>query len=515
MAFLSPEEGTVPYEVPETKTPRVAIVGAGAGGICMGAGLRRVGIKDFTIFEQSDGVGGTWWDNVYPGAEVDTAVPFYSFSFHPYDFSRTHVKQPELQRYIESVADTYQLRPHIRFRTALSRAEWDESTHSYEVTTSDGVRQHFDVIVSAVGILNHPKYPDWPGLDTFQGPKFHSARWDQSLDLTGKRVAVVGTGSTSAQLVPAIAPMVGQLYVFQRQPGWVLPKGDRDFTAAERAQMLRPLYRRWTRFKQALTYEKARGTTVEGTKNNVAAQQACEKYIESVFKDRPDLQKMVTPDYPFGGKRPVKDSNFYPALLRDNVELVPHAVREVDEAGITDDTGCRREVDVLVMCTGFQPANFLATLELVGRDGREIHEVWNGDAEAYLGLTVANFPNFYMLYGPNTNGAPIMFMHERQVDFVLANLKRMIKDEVTAIEVRKSVMDAFNKIVQKRLSRSVVAQYPDVHNYGRSASGRNVIGWGEGMTVYSVLTRTTPRISSTARRLRTRDTEPLKAASSG
>ena len=166
------------------------------------------------------------------------------------------------------------------------------------------------------------------------------------------------------------------------------------------------------------------------------------------------------------------------------------------------------------MCTGFQPANFLATLELVGRDDREIHEVWNGNAEAYLGLTVAGFPNFYMLYGPNTNGAPIMFMHERQVEFVLANLKRMIKNEVTAIEVRKGVMNTFNKIVQKRLSRSVVTQYPDVNNYGRSASGRNVIGWGEGMTVYSILTRTTPRISSTTRRLRTTAQQPLKAASS-
>jgi cation diffusion facilitator CzcD-associated flavoprotein CzcO len=489
--------------VSEVATPRVAVVGAGAGGICMGAGLRRLGVNDFTIFEQSHGIGGTWWDNVYPGAEVDTAVPFYSFSFQPFDFSRTHVKQPELQRYLENMADQFQLRPHIQFGTPVTRAVWDEPTHTYEIVTTDGGRQRFDVLVSAVGLLNHPKYPDWPGLDKFQGPKFHSSRWDRDVELTGKRVAVVGTGSTGAQLVPAIAPDVAQLYVFQRQPGWVLPKGDRDFTAAERAQLLRPFNRRWQRFSQALTYEKARGTTVEGTKNNVAAQRACEKYIESVFKDRPDLQKLVTPDYPFGGKRPVKDSNFYPALLRDNVELVPHAVSEVDETGIIDDTGCRREIDVLVMCTGFQPANFLATFELVGRAGQEIHDVWKGDAQAYLGLTVAGFPNFYMLYGPNTNGAPIMFMHERQVEFILANLRRMIKDHVSAIEVRKGVMDTFNWVVQKRLSRSVVAKYPEVHNYGRSPSGRNVIGWGEGMTVYSVLTRTTPRISSTARRLPT------------
>nr|MDT0666086.1 hypothetical protein [Micromonospora sp. DSM 115978] len=189
-----------------------------------------------------------------------------------------------------------------------------------------------------------------------------------------------------------------------------------------------------------------------------------------------DLQKMVTPDYPFGGKRPVKESKFYPALLRDNVELVPHAVAELSETAVVDSTGCRREVDVLVMCTGFQAASFLGTLDVVGRYGRRIHEVWAGDPQAYLGLTVAGFPNFYMLYGPNTNGAPIMFMHERQVEFVVSNLKRMLNNNVTAIEVRRSVMVAFNAFVQRRLRRNVVGQYPEVNNYGRSPTGRDVIG---------------------------------------
>ena len=208
---------------------------------------------------------------------------------------------------------------------------------------------------------------------------------------------------------------------------------------------------------------------------------------------------MVTPDYPFGGKRILQDSNFYPALKRDNVELVPHAVTEVTETGIIDDTNTHREIDVLVMSTGFQAANYLATFDVIGRDGKSLHEVWNGEPYAYLGLTVPGFPNFYMLYGPNTNGAPIMYLHEKQVGFVAANLKRMIRDGVTAIEVREAVSTRFNTWLQKKLNRGVVAQYTNVHNYGRTESGRNVIGWNEGMTVYALLCKLTPRLSSKAR----------------
>ncbi|SHL07472.1 Predicted flavoprotein CzcO associated with the cation diffusion facilitator CzcD [Pseudonocardia thermophila] len=491
---------TRPRRTTEHPRLRVAVVGAGAGGICMAVALRRLGIEDFTVFEKSDGIGGTWYDNTFPGAEVDTPVPFYSFSFHPFDFTRTHVRQPELLAYLRNVVDRFQLWPHIRLGTAVTRAVWDERTHTYEVHASDGSCERFNVVVTAVGLLNNPKYPDWPGLDRFRGAAFHSARWDHDVDLRGKRVAVVGTGSTAAQIVPAIAPDVAKLYVFQRQPGWVLPKPDREFTAAERARLSRPLYRRWVRLRQAMVYQGGR-SFIEGTKANVQAQRICEEFIRTTFRDRPDLAKLVTPDYPFGGKRPVKESKFYPTLLRDNVELVPHAVTTVTEHGVVDATGAYHEIDVLVMATGFTAASFLATLDVVGREGRSIHDVWQGDAQAFLGLTVAGFPNFYMLYGPNTNGAPIMFMHERQTEFVVANLKRMLRRGVTAIEVRKPVMDLFNLLVQKRLERNVVARYPEVNNYGRSPSGRNVIGWGEGMKVYALLTKTTPLISASARRI--------------
>ena len=489
-------------EAPPDAAPRVAIIGAGAGGICMGAALRRIGVGKYTIFEQASGPGGTWWDNVYPGAEVDTPQPFYSFSFAPFDFSRTHVKQAELQRYLQSTADRFGVTPHFRFNTGVQRCTWDEASHTWEVVTTDGEAQRFDVVVSAVGLLNHPKFPDWPGLDTFQGEKCHSSRWPSDLDLRGKRVAVVGTGSTSAQLVPAIAGEVAHLYLFQRQPGWVLPKGDRYFTPEERARNLHPLHRRWLYWQQWWSYEKGGGKgLIEGTKQNLRAHDTGVAYIESVLAGRPDLIKAVTPDYPFGGKRPIKDSNFYPALLRDNVELIPHAVTEVTPHGIVDDLGEEREIDVLIMCTGFTPATFLATYEVVGRTGRTIHEYWGDTPRAYLGLSVPEFPNFYMMYGPNTNGAPIMFLHERQAEFVAAQIKRMMRHKATAIEVKAWVHDLFNWAIQRRLSRGVVDNHPEVHNYGRSPSGKNVIGWMHGMTVYSVLTRITPRLSSKARRL--------------
>ena len=312
---------------------------------------------------------------------------------------------------------------------------------------------------------------------------------------------MVGTGSTSAQLVPAIADEVAHLYLFQRQPGWVLPKGDRYFTPEERARNLHPLHRRLLYWQQWWSYEKGGGKgLIEGTKQNRRAHDMCVAYIESVLADRPDLIKMVTPDYPFGGKRPIKDSNFYPALLRDNVELIPHAVTAVTPHGIVDDLGEEREIDVLIMCTGFTPATFLATYEVVGRTGRTIHEYWGDTPRAYLGLSVPEVPNFYMMYGPNTNGAPIMFLHERQAEFVAAQIKRMMRHQATAIEVRAWVHDLFNWAIQRRLSRGVVDNYPEVHNYGRSPSGKNVIGWMHGMTVYSVLTRMTPRLSSKARR---------------
>ena len=466
----------------------VAVIGAGAGGICMGVGLRKAGVERFTIYEQSSGIGGTWWDNVYPGAEVDTPQPFYSFSFATFDFTRTHVRQAELLTYLHTVADNYSLRDNLRLNTKVKQVAWDAGSSSYVVTTQDGSSERYDVVVSAVGLLNNPRYPDWPGLDDFERVKFHSSRWDHSVDIEDKVVAVVGTGSTAAQIIPTIAPKVKQLYIYQRQPGWVVPKGERIYDSKERAALLNPIRRRVRYWQQYLDYERRRGAGVEGTAVNQAAQRRCLDYIQTVFADRPDLAKLVTPEYPFGGKRPVQDSNYFPSLLRDNVELVPHSVTRVTKNGIVDETGREREVDVLVMCTGFRAPEFLSTVDVIGPHDRSLQQAWNGSPHALLGMMVPGFPNFYMLYGPNTNGAPIMFLHERQAEFVLGNLARMAKDNIPALEVREDVTKVFNAVLDRSLQRRVVTQYK-VHHYAFSSSGREVIGWPYGMTVYTALMR--------------------------
>jgi cation diffusion facilitator CzcD-associated flavoprotein CzcO len=476
-----------------TNTPAIVIIGTGFGGIAQGVKLVKAGIRSFTIIEKSPEAGGTWYENTYPGAEVDVGSHLYSYSFKAYDWSRSHARQPELNRYLNEVIDEYGLRSHIRFATSVVRAVWNESDHTYAVELGDGSVLTANVVVSAVGLLNTPQFPTWPGLDDFEGPKFHTARWEHHHDLTGKTVAVVGVGSTAAQMVPALADQVGRILVFQREPGWVIPKADRDFTDDERVQFASPAGHKKERRRLLTQIEKGQ---IRGAVNTLREQQ-CRDYIAHVFKDHPDLQAAVTPSYPYPGKRPVLCGDFYPSLLRDDVELVPHAVASVTKHGVVDVTGVEHPVDVLVMATGFQPANFLSSLEVVGRDGRTLHEQWAGEPAAFLGMTVPNFPNFYMLYGPNTNGGEIVSHLERQSEFVVRNVRRMMRDGVTAIEVRRSFYERYNQWLQRMM---VNTAWTASNNYYKTASGRIVTQWPYGSIPYGVLTKTLGRMSETTRR---------------
>ena len=311
-------------------TPTVAVIGAGFGGIAAGVKLQRAGIHTFTIYESSTGVGGTWWDNTYPGAEVDVGSNLYCFSFKPHRWTRTHAQQRELQRYLEDTVDEFGLRTHLQLGTTVESATWDDDRHVWALQLGDGRMEECHVLVSAVGFLNVPRHPDWPGLADFEGPKFHTARWEHEHDLTGKVVAVVGTGSSATQVVPAIQPTVKRLYVFQREPGWIMPKGERDLTAEDRALFASPWRRRQDRARQRYQLERSlwRGRLYRpGTKTNEARRQFCLAYIDRKFADRPDLRAAVTPKYPYPGKRPIFASTFYPALKQDNVELVPPRCR--------------------------------------------------------------------------------------------------------------------------------------------------------------------------------------------
>src|SRR4051812_33570473 len=320
-------------------TPRVIVVGAGFGGIAAGVKMKRAGIHTFTIYESSLGIGGTWWDNTYPGAEVDVGSHLYSYSFKPHDWTRTHAKQAELQKYLEETVDEYGLRPHLRLGVAVESATWDDDRHVWTVRLDDGTADEAHVLVSAVGFLNVPRYPEWPGLDDFEGPKFHTARWEHQHDLTDKVVAVVGTGSSATQVVPAIRPIVKKLYVFQREPGWLLPKGERDFDDEELTAYSSRWRRQRERWQLKYQLEKRLWTGAvwrPGTKSNAVSEQQCRDYIAYKFSDRPDLLEAVTPTYPYPGKRPVLASTFYSALKKPNVELVPKAVRSVTASGIVD-----------------------------------------------------------------------------------------------------------------------------------------------------------------------------------
>jgi len=481
------------------RTPDVVIVGGGFGGIAAGVKLLAAGIRTFTIVEKSDGIGGTWWDNTYPGAEVDVVSHLYSYSFKRNDWTRTHARRDELQRYLEGVVDDYGLRPHFRLKTKVERAVWDERSRRYVVHLDNGELLTANVLISAVGLLNHPNHPDWPGLDDFEGLKFHTARWRHDVDLTGMRVAVVGTGSTAVQLVPEIAPIVKQLYLFQREPGWIVPKGERDFTPEERAGLRRPLQRRIERLKKFWLLERNLwGGAIyrPGTKVNTMREQQCRAYIEREFADRPELRDAVTPGYPYPGKRPIFHSTFYSALKRDNVELVPRAVASVTPTGIVDVDGVEREIDVLIIATGFKAAEYLPDLEVVGVDGRTIHEVWDGEPYAFLGITVPGFPNFFMLYGPNTNGGEIVFFLERQSEYAVRVAKRIARGRVSAVEVRRSWTDLYNRWLQSRMKGT---SWQSCRNYFTAASGRIVTQWPYGAVLYGLLTKALGPLSEQAR----------------
>jgi cation diffusion facilitator CzcD-associated flavoprotein CzcO len=472
---------------------RVAIIGAGMGGIAAAVKLRRLPGVTYTIFEQSPGVGGTWFDNRYPGCEVDVHSHAYSFSFLKYDWPRTHAYQSELLAYAEHVVDHFGLRPHLRLNTRVTDLVWEESTSTYTLTTAQGDTEEFDIVISALGLLSVPRYPSWPGLDTFEGPCFHTSRWEEH-DLTGKSVAVVGTGSTAVQIVPAIAPTAGEVFVYQREPGWVEPKNEHDFTARQRWIFRNvPLVQRLNR---ALIFHRG-NRRFRGYDAGSARQQRmraiCEQFINTTIKD-PATRTAVTPDYPWGCKRPILSSNFYPALNRDNVELVPHAVSRVTPTGVVDATGTERKIDVLVLSTGFQPTKFLAGIDVKGRDGRGIHDVWRERASAFMGITVPGFPNFFILYGPNTNGGvSVIAQLERQAEVVVGAVRRLARTRSRSIDTAPEAARRFVTWVDRKLVSSASAMESGCNNYYHDPSGHNVTQWPGGHLAYAVATRVVAR----------------------
>ncbi|HVS67220.1 MAG TPA: NAD(P)/FAD-dependent oxidoreductase, partial [Mycobacteriales bacterium] len=401
--------------------PTVAILGAGAGGIAMGVALGRAGF-DYTIYEKSDGVGGTWRDNTYPGAACDVPSHLYSYSFAPNPhWSRTYATQPEILAYLERCADDFGVRDHVRTGTAIRTAEWDEGTQRWLLTADSGESFTADVLVSGLGMLNVPFTPDIPGLESFRGRAFHSSQWDHSRPLTGERVASIGTGASAIQYVPAIADEVAHLDVFQRSPIWVSPRFDHEYTDEQKQRFERsPLSAKRHRWQIFWTYQRA-SFDVSHPFTQVQTDFA-RSYLMRKIED-PELRAVLTPDFPVGCKRPLTSRTWYPALTRPNVSVVTSPITEITPTGIRTADGELHGADTIIFGTGFRANEYLTTIDVVGRDGRKLADAWSDGAEAYLGLTVSGFPNFFMLYGPNTNGVnSILFLHEAQAHFIVRTL---------------------------------------------------------------------------------------------
>ncbi|MDH6291332.1 flavin-containing monooxygenase [Rhodococcus opacus] len=467
---------------------RVAIIGGGFSGIAAAVALKRKGISDFTIYDRSDSVGGTWWDNHYPGAAVDTPSLLYSYSYAPYAWKRTHARQAEVLEYLRHVVDLFELNSHFELGTEVERVEWREDIGRWSVELSGGRTELFNAVVSATGLLNVPRYPAWPGLEDFGGPVFHTARWPKGLSLAGKRVAIAGSGSTAAQVVPAVAEEAAQVLMFQREPGWVLPKGARDLAADEHEAHASATAQRLTRWYMLVQRERAshrNNIWRPGSKRNAAAEQAARAFIERSFHDRPDLAKAVTPDFPFGGKRPVVTDELYPAMARPNVRLVPAAVTRVGANSVVDAEGETHTADVLIMSTGFM-ADFSTSFETVGVNGKTLDDEWAGEPNAFLGIMVPGFPNYFIMYGPNTNGGQIVPHLEAQAKYLASAVELLETGKADAIEVRPAALNIFNSIVQKRLSGT---SFERANNYFKSSSGRVVTQWSDGAMTYVMLTK--------------------------
>jgi cation diffusion facilitator CzcD-associated flavoprotein CzcO len=433
----------------------VAIVGSGFSGIGLAIRLSQDGVEDFAVLERGAGVGGTWHFNTYPGCACDVPSHLYSFSFAPNPgWSRTYSRQPEIRDYLERVVDDFGVRERIRLGCEVRTARWDGE--AWELDTSQGPLRA-RVLVSATGPLVEPKIPPFPGLDTFAGPAFHSARWDHSADLAGQRVAAVGTGASAIQFVPAIAPEVEQLHVFQRTPPWVMPHSSRPITRTEKLVYSKlPLAQRLVR---GGIYT-ARELLVLGFVKQPRIMKGIEKIAErhrSSAIDDPELLAKVTPGYTIGCKRILPSNDWYPALARDNVELVTDPIAEVREHSVVSADGTEREVDAIVFGTGFHVVDMPVARMVRGRDGRSLEEAWEGSPRAHLGTTVAGFPNLFILLGPNTGlgHSSMVYMIESQVAYVIDALRELRRNGHRTVEVRPDVEERYNREVQRRMKGTV------------------------------------------------------------
>ena len=441
----------------------VAIIGAGFAGLAAAIRLQQQGRYSYLVIERAAEVGGTWRDNVYPGCGCDIPSPLYSYSFAPNpDWSRLYAGQPEILAYIKHTAESFGVRPHIRFGSDIVHTEFSAATGRWTLTDRAGYQLTARVVVGAIGPLNRPQLPALPGLGTFAGHTFHSSQWDTGYDLRGRRVAVIGTGASAVQFVPRIAPLVSQLFVFQRSAPWILPRRDRAFSEEEKTRFRRwPLLQRWQR---ELIYWRNElfGLLFMGNQRLAAQARAlADKHLRRAIPDDPELRRRATPHYQLGCKRVLISNDYLPTLTRPNVALVTEGIKEVTPTGIVTQDGTTHAVDTIIFGTGFVASEFLLDLHVRGLGGRSLFGEWQqASAEAYRGTTVSGFPNLLLLVGPNTGLAHNSILHimESQVTYLLDYLRILEKAGPGAyLDVKPEAQRRHNEVVQQQLATTVWA----------------------------------------------------------
>ena len=494
MGFLSRDVDLPAGIIPDGY--RVAIIGAGVSGLCMAIKLAEAGV-DFVVLEKDHDLGGTWLENVYPGCGVDTPGHLYSFSFAPNpEISRYFARRGEVQAYLQRLAEQYGIRDRIRFGCEVGEARFDADAGLWrlEVADGDGTHEQLDanVVISAVGMVNRPAIPNIKGLNEFPGPVLHTAAWDPAVQLAGKRVAVIGTGASAMQLVPSIVDEAAHVTVFQRSKQWAIPHPNYQREVAPAVQLLMrevPFYLQWYRLRSFWNFSDRLHSSLQIDPNwehpDRSVNKANERhrvfltnYVKEQLKDRPDLVEACLPDYPPYGKRPLIDNNWFKTMARDDVSLIPEGVDHIDGDEVVAASGVRAQADVIALATGFNVLQFLWPMDIVGLSGTTLREQWGvHDAKAYLGITVPDFPNFFILNGPNTNaghGGSAIHPTEFQVRYVMQALRSLFDTGAQTLDLDRETFLDYNEELDEALSHCIWS-HKGMTTYYRNEFGRIVV----------------------------------------
>jgi cyclohexanone monooxygenase len=449
---------------------RIVVIGAGPGGISSGHYLRQAGYEDFTIFERDGDVGGTWQRNRYPGLACDVWSHVYCFTFalNP-AWSRSYAAQPEILEYMRKTVTDLDLWPHIRLNTGIAAAAWDDDSAVWRITTQAGEEVEADVVISAQGMFGELKYPDIEGRDTFGGVAMHTGAWDQSVDLAGRRVAVIGSAASAVQSIPEIAKAAGQLQIFQRSANWVLPKEDVEHTDEQLEQFMDP--EELQAYHDGIMTFLGPSAPFSNPEINAIAEWVAACAIEVV--EDPVVREKLTPTTPWGCMRPLFSNDYYPTFNRPNVELVTDPIARITPTGVVTADGTEHDVDVIVFATGYEVDKFASRIPITGRDGLPLEKAWADGAQAYLGITTSGFPNLFMLYGPNTNQGSLIPMIEYEAQYAVRTLQAMDAAGVDWVDVKPEVMAAYNDELQAAIDGVEVWKAGCSHYY-LSDSGRMV-----------------------------------------